>query len=614
MIILFSGILHAQKPVADIERKLLTIEKMLMSKPDSARMHIRTIIDAKVRHHDTIYAMANSYHGFYHLLKNSPDSAIYYYDKALGYAENSTIHRAKALRLMGGAYRKKANYEKSLQLLNRAEAEYLSINNNKGLATVYGEIASNYNAMLRAQDAIPYLLKAIGLLEKAKNKKEILPIKQSLANTYMNIGNYEFAVELYEETLAGFKENGALKNYYLTLINYGDCLTLLKRYETAERSLLEALSGVEKFNDAELIGSTYATLGRLKILQKFFLQGEIYYEKAFNIQSSINSVRTLGTVNLYLSALEYFGKTERAMEVIALTEKSAFKGKANIYDLSVYEKDKINIYEKAKKYELAATSAKTAIELIDTLNKTQDKTAVIAMQAKIQRDYQSRKSDILVKKNNELKKAVNSNRYSKWFWVSLSVTLLIVIGGYHFYNNARYKNKMAKVKANLDTLASKQQSAHSLNESLKSDIEEKHKELEDIEFEMVRMKENINTMIDLSGTPAENRNANLDLIKNELKHVMGNDDYRERFSDSFSASNAVFEETLSKTYPQLSKKDLYFCSLINLNLPYKDLAIILQVVPEAVRKRKYRLKKKMGLNEDENLEKLLATIFKKINH
>lgn len=607
--------LYAQNKTTDTEKKLASIEKLLMVNPDSAHVLIRQIMDHKVRQHDTIYAMANTYNGYYYLVKNNLDSSIYYYDKALDYAANTPSYRARALRLMAAPYRKKANYEKSLQLLGRAEKEYSSISDTRGLATVYGEIGANYNAMLKPQYAIPYLIKAIAFFEKANNKKDQLPIKQSLANTYMNIGNYKFAIDLYKETLQGFKEAGMLKNYYLTLINYSECLITVGRDDAAKTSLLEAIAGLGQFNDKELIGSAYATLGRLETQKSNFVQGEKYYEKAFSLLSSVNSGRTVPLANLYIKSLTYLKKTDRAREIIMLVDNSMFKSKANLQDLAHYEKAKIEVYKKIGDHTMALASAKTTIELLDTLNSTQDKKAVIAMQAGIQREYQGKKNDTLKMINSKLKESVDSTENKKLLWIWLPLGVLAALVSYYLYKTVQHRRKVAENKSAIKELVTEQKTARRLNKKLHADIEEKQEQLRNIELKESGIEKYFEKVKGYDqAKEAEVRMPDINPMKTELKSLLGDENYGENFREEFTGSNNAYIKSLGRDYPQLSENDLYFCALLNLNLAYKDLSIILKVVPEAVRKRKYRIRKKMGISEENELERILALHNKKSKH
>lgn len=607
LIILFlsiSYLSYGQEQHADSGKKIAGIERLIHTKPDSALVLIKEIY-RESRQHDTIYALASMYNGFYHLLKNKPDSSIYYYEKAIVYAKNSPSHRARALRMLAAPYRKQANYERSLQILRQAEKEYITVDNNKGLATVYGEMASNYNAMLRPQDAIPHLLKAIALLQKAGSTKEQIPIKQSLANTYLNMGNYQFASDLYEEVLAGFERTGMPKNYYLTLINYSECLINLKRHDAAKKSLLKAISGLKQFNDTEVTGSAYATLSRLEIQQHNFLQGEVYIEKAFILLSSAHSPRTVAVADFYLKCLKYFNKIEKALDIINLVDTSTFKSKANLQELAGYEESKIEIYKRSENLGLAVASARNAIELLDTLESTENKNAVIEMQVEIQNDYQKHKEDALVKKNLLLKQATAVHSKGLWFWACFSLLLLACIGFYYLHNKKRHANTLIEQKGLVSSLTSREVYSQQVNDDLRSSIETKQDELAAMELKMGTIKANVSKI--LNAREGDNVKNNVEHIRSELKEFSDGDNYRKLFAETFSESNADFEDRLSLRFPALSKKELFFCSLLRLSLTNKDLALLLNITPDAVKKKKSRLRKKIETAPGEELEHILAS-------
>jgi tetratricopeptide (TPR) repeat protein len=587
-------------------RKIADIKRLILNKPDSALILIQEINKFDGKYNDTIYATLNIYNGYYHLLKNNLDSSIYYYEKAILLSSSSSGQQARALRMLASSYRKKANYEKSLALLDKAEAQYLLIDSDKGLAIVYGEMASNYNAMLRPQDAIPYLTRAIAILDKGGNENEQWPIKQSLANTYLNIGNYQFAANLYAEVLAGFKGSSMLKNYYLTLINYSECLINLKKYEAAKKALIEAIDGLKQFNDAELTGSAYATLGRLEINRKNFMHAGIYMEKAFKLLVSVNSQRTVPVAGIYLRCLKYFANTDKALEVINIVDNSSFKNKANLQDFVQYEKAKIEIYKKNEDYGKAIASSKSVIELLDTLNKIQDKRAVLNMQAKIQQTHQNLDDKVLKKKNTQLKKIVAIHSFNIWVWFCILLGIVAIVGFYYLYNNTRYRDVMAKEMLAIATLDTKQQFTRKLNDSLKASLDKKEGELQAMEEKMSNILATVAKIVALyDNGAARNEDAYNEFINSGLKELVNGYDYRKFFMEAFSQSNAAFEENLSQKFPDLNKKDLFFCSLLRLSLPNKDLAILLSITPDAVKKKKNRLRKKIEIFPGCKLENVL---------
>ncbi|MBN2236498.1 MAG: response regulator [Bacteroidales bacterium] len=69
----------------------------------------------------------------------------------------------------------------------------------------------------------------------------------------------------------------------------------------------------------------------------------------------------------------------------------------------------------------------------------------------------------------------------------------------------------------------------------------------------------------------------------------------------FNQTNPFFINQLLKVYPQLTQNDLTLCTAIILNLNTQQISSLLNIDSSSVRKNKYRLKKKMGLNKEDKL-------------
>jgi tetratricopeptide (TPR) repeat protein len=600
----------AQNPKFNLAEREMAIRKIIASNPDSARVLIKQVLNYKGKLHDTIYANANIFYGYTYLLKNNPDSSIYYYNRALTYSDDYPAHYARALRNKAAAYRKKSDYAQSLKLLDIAEEKYKALNDPKGLATVYGEVASNYNLMLKSQEAIPYLLKAIALLEKQNDTFSILPIKQSLANTYMNIGNFEFAIELYKEVLNGFKANNLMKNYYLTLVNYGDCYIYLQKNAPAKKAILEAIAGLEKFNDTELIALAYSKLGRMEEAEKNHIQAAAYYKKAYKLAAANNnSTRVVIIASGYLTTLNNQKRYTEALAIIDSVEKHPSLEKTNLQDKMAYEQIKTVIYQNSHKDDMVLATLKKTIKIYDTLNKADQKEAIIKMQGEYQNKYQDKKTNKLKKINTALKEKVADTRKRRILQIGSLVAILLLIIGLYVYKSRRHKQKIVLAQTDTRLLMQQYESKKEINKKLKSGIKEKQGELVSNVFVMNNVQENINKMIDLYNNNSRTSQApDVESIKKNLEELISDNDYWTLFRKSFSYSYADFEEKLSLKFPQLSKKELFFCSLLKLNLPYKDLAVILQVSPESVRKKKYRIKKKMEIESEHDLEHLINSL------
>ena len=80
------------------------------------------------------------------------------------------------------------------------------------------------------------------------------------------------------------------------------------------------------------------------------------------------------------------------------------------------------------------------------------------------------------------------------------------------------------------------------------------------------------------------------------------------FQLKFNLTYPNFTSCLLSKFPRLTKEDLIFISAISINLSTQQLSVILSITPESVRKSKYRLKKKLGLEKDQDLEQFICQL------
>ena len=66
-----------------------------------------------------------------------------------------------------------------------------------------------------------------------------------------------------------------------------------------------------------------------------------------------------------------------------------------------------------------------------------------------------------------------------------------------------------------------------------------------------------------------------------------------------------FFRKLEEAYPELNNKDKLLCAYIKMNLLSKEIAPLLNISLRGVEISRYRLRKKLGLEEGENLAEFL---------
>jgi len=71
--------------------------------------------------------------------------------------------------------------------------------------------------------------------------------------------------------------------------------------------------------------------------------------------------------------------------------------------------------------------------------------------------------------------------------------------------------------------------------------------------------------------------------------------------------NREFYQQLKQQHPGLLKNELDFCGLIRMNFSMKDIAILKEVALKSVNMARYRLKKKLGLEHENDLDEYLQS-------
>ncbi len=92
------------------------------------------------------------------------------------------------------------------------------------------------------------------------------------------------------------------------------------------------------------------------------------------------------------------------------------------------------------------------------------------------------------------------------------------------------------------------------------------------------------------------------------KHIDGlinMESYWDELFQQFSRLDKHFFASLNKKHQELSPNELKFCVLIKAGMGSKDIASLMNVSTSAIEKTRYRIRKKIGLDPEESLEKYI---------
>lgn len=216
--------------------------------------------------------------------------------------------------------------------------------------------------------------------------------------------------------------------------------------------------------------------------------------------------------------------------------------------------------------------------------------------------------------------------YRTW-WAYTIYLLLIVYTIYYFYH--RYRQSRERLIRLKDAEMSRQKTR------MEHDIDQKNKQINELEAEKLRNELNyksdelVKTTLNVvrkneilqrikkdaeslsrtinEGNLVNVRRGMLRLIT-QINTNIEHDSDLDNFQSSFDAIHNNFFKELDAQFPQLTHKDKMLCAYIKMNLMSKEIAPLLNISVRGVEISRYRLRKKLNLDEKANLAEFLQKI------
>ncbi|MFT3738369.1 MAG: triple tyrosine motif-containing protein [Breznakibacter sp.] len=144
------------------------------------------------------------------------------------------------------------------------------------------------------------------------------------------------------------------------------------------------------------------------------------------------------------------------------------------------------------------------------------------------------------------------------------------------------------------------------NEKLQSDLAYKIKELASStmliikknEF-LIELKDTLNHQKAVLGTRYPDKHH--DTLVAKIDENMSSQDNWKIFEANFEQAHEQFMKKLRDNYPDLTPSDLRLCALLRMNLSSKEIAPLLGISVRGVENHRYRLRKRLTLENDQNL-------------
>jgi DNA-binding CsgD family transcriptional regulator len=211
---------------------------------------------------------------------------------------------------------------------------------------------------------------------------------------------------------------------------------------------------------------------------------------------------------------------------------------------------------------------------------------------KLKAIYETEKKEQQIKnQKNEIELLNIKNKVNNLQRSLLGLALILALIGFYAFYQRNKSNKLAKEKAEADLeFKAKELTTHALHLAKKNEV------LNDLKLKVRTLKSTTNTT-----------RVYQSLIKT-IDFDLQDDNNWENFSKYFEEVHKDFSTNAQQKFPNITSNDLRLMALMKMNLSSKEIANILNISNEGIKKARYRLRKKLELSTNDSLEEFVLAL------
>ena len=525
-------------------------------------------------------------------LQSHSDSALVYYKETVDFfkAHNDMPHYASTISAMSDIERLRGNYEIAIKYNNEATEIQKKANDQLRYGIGVGDLGNIYHDMGNNKLAVEKSIEALKILDtvqqepwrKADILRQIGRIELDRENFDTSLDYLKKALQVYEDT------NDNIWQAY-TLTDIGNNYLDSKKYDDAERTYVKAKELAEKYELKDTEANIIGNLGNINYEKGNYAEARKQLKAALKLNRSLEMVTNilsnlLSTTKIELQTKNYNAARSAINEGLKIADSI---GKADMENKFYYQKAKL--LEAQGNYKNALTNNNIYIKLTDSLNEVNNAKQIDAL--KIAYETEQKEKELLIKEKEitlleERKEKAENQRL--FFIITAGGILLFALSVFYGLRQKMKRNSIEREKLDNDlAFKEKELTTHALHLAHKNEI------LLDLKSQLKELK-------------SQSNNArSYQKVINTINLDINNDNNWEQFRTYFEDVHSGFNAKVMRNYPEVSNNDLRLMSLLKMNLSSKEIANILNISAEGVKKARYRLRKKLNLKTEESLQELV---------
>lgn len=446
-------------------------------------------------------------------------------------------------------------------------------------ADIFNHIGLSYEAKGEIDHALDYLNRAMKIYDREQSDSGLLGALVNIGNCFYESGNPEQALEYIEQAYELALELQNPENISITILNYA-MLSLLVEGDNdkTDRLLAELEDNPALKENVDILAVYYQNMAVFYAQSEMPDEAEAYFKRALETAQSYSETIPPGI---------YAGLAQLHVQKGEMTEAGtyyyeALKSVSKKSDKRLVYDDLARFYTATRNIDSAAVYWEKSYQLLEDLK--DERIQKMALESKNNIDLIQKEAEIAMLEEQH-KRSVLQKRIDRHTIVALVIlVILLAVIAFLF---ARQKRKQLQSKER--ELALKNQNL--VNLSLH--INQKNQLLKNFESTLAKKEK--------EADDTDIYNA----VKKALKESLRVDEDWKEFELYFNDLYSGFYDKLKNDYPDLTNNELRVCSLAKLRLSGKEIAEILFLSVDSVKSARYRIRKKLNLDTNEDLSDFL---------
>jgi len=486
--------------------------------------------------------------------------------KTLNFKEGQALAYAR----IGVIYYDVSNYPEAMKNYINALKIYEDIRDKMGVAEVDNDLGLIYWQQRDYANALKNYHTALLMDEEIGNEPNMASVYGNIAIIYMVQENYAEGIKNLNLALHLNKKTGNKLGLAIVYCNLGLVYLNEEKYDTAEKSFFLGLALYRGIENTRGMSTVFTNLGLLFTAEKKYAEAKKYLDSALIIAKATDNKEVIRDTYYYLAILDS--------------------------TMGLY-KDAYHDFRQGTAFKLSINNEENTKKIVSE-----------------QMNYDFDKKMAAEKANQEKKDILRSEENTKKNIITYSVIIILilaVISAWLLISSEQVKRKKDKIIFEKNLAISEKE-----NDLLRIEKQGMEDELANAK-EM--LEEYIKNMIEKNAL-LEKFKGDIDELKNgldekkieRLEHlnkitILTDGDWN-KFKQLFEQVYKGFLKRLQEKLPDLTQSEVRLICLTKLQLGTKQMAEILAVSSSTILTSRYRLRKKLGIPEESNIDTVIESI------